>query len=86
VFSLGGAAFLGAVWQGFRGYTKARAQHIADITAWRNELASQVSEFRALIDYYRSVSADYAYQLRSHGIAPRTTAVMPPNLRTEDDK
>lgn len=79
IFSLGGAAFLGAVWQGFRGYTKVRAQHIEDISAWRAELAAQVSELRALIDYYRSVSADYAYQLRSHGIKPETTAVMPPN-------
>lgn len=88
ILSTGGAAFLGAVWQGFRGYTKVRAQHIEDIAAWRTELANQVSDLRLLIDFYRGMAADYAFQLRSHGITPHTTAVMPPNQfsNKEEDK
>lgn len=85
LLTAGGGGLIGAVWQGFRGYSKIRDQHMEDIAKWRQELAVQVGRMQALIDYYRSIAADYEYQLRSHGIKPETTAVMPSFLREEDN-
>lgn len=85
LLTAGGGGLIGAVWQGFRGYSKIRDQHMEDLARWRQELAVQVGRMQALIDYYRSMAADYEYQLRSHGIKPETTAVMPSFLREEDN-
>lgn len=85
LFTAGGGGIVGALWQGLRGYAKIRDQHMEDLAKWRQELAVQVGRMQALIDYYRSMAADYEYQLRSHGIKPETTAVMPSFLREEDN-
>ncbi|MFD0374677.1 hypothetical protein [Streptomyces sp. NPDC127112] len=59
------------------GFNKARAQHIDDLAQWRSELQNTVNELQELVEFYRHMSADYAFQLREHGIDPKTTAVKP---------
>ncbi|MFT2017730.1 hypothetical protein ACMA1D_18100 [Streptomyces sp. 796.1] len=61
-------------------FDKARREHIEDLARWRNELQGTVYELQALVEYYRHVSADYAWQLRQSGIEPTTSAVPPENL------
>ncbi|MEV0445300.1 hypothetical protein AB0I84_07455 [Streptomyces spectabilis] len=58
-------------------FNTARRQHIEDLAKWRTELQETVYELQELVEYYRHVSADYAWQLRQNGIEPRTTAVEP---------
>ncbi|MER6912225.1 hypothetical protein ABT354_11175 [Streptomyces sp. NPDC000594] len=59
-------------------FDTARRQHIADLAQWRTELQETVRDLQALVEYYRHMSADYAWQLRQAGIEPVTTAVEPP--------
>lgn len=56
---------------------KARNEHIEDLSRWREEMHDMVLELQGLVEYYRSMAADFEYQLRANGIAPVTTAVKP---------
>ncbi|MEU2513792.1 hypothetical protein [Streptomyces syringium] len=81
VLGTGGAASLVAfvkLWRERKDtFARARREHIEDLAKWRTELQDTVHELQALVEYYRSVSADYAWQLRQSGITPMTTAVKP---------
>ncbi|ARZ66924.1 hypothetical protein SMD11_1263 [Streptomyces albireticuli] len=81
VFGTGGAASLAAFLKLWRqrkdAFDRARREHIEDLAKWRTELQDTVHELQALVEYYRSVSADYAWQLRQNGIQPMTSAVKP---------
>ncbi|MFH8346798.1 hypothetical protein [Streptomyces sp. NPDC018045] len=81
VFGAGGLASLAAflkLWIERRdAFDRARREHIEDLAKWRGELQDTVYELQALVEYYRHVSADYAWQLRQNGIEPATTARPP---------
>ncbi|MER5441114.1 hypothetical protein [Streptomyces sp. NPDC002790] len=81
VFGTGGvASLIGFIklWLERRdAFDKARREHIEDLARWRGALQDSVYELQALVEYYRHVSADYAYQLRQNGIEPLTSAVEP---------
>ncbi|MFG2228042.1 hypothetical protein [Streptomyces sp. NPDC048644] len=81
VFGTGGlasfAAFLKLWMERKDAFDRARREHIEDLAKWRTELQETVYELQDLVEYYRHVSADYAWQLRENGIEPVTTAVGP---------
>lgn len=58
-------------------FNKARREHIADLESWRDKIEADYRTVHEYAVYWQSVSADYAYQLRSHGIEPTTTALRP---------
>ncbi|MES9589952.1 hypothetical protein ABWK57_13985 [Streptomyces sp. NPDC094045] len=81
IFGTGGLASLAGflkLWHERKdAFDKARREHIEDLARWRGALQDSVYELQALVEYYRHMSADYAYQLRQNGIEPSTTAVEP---------
>lgn len=68
-------ALLKAYWDRKDILVKARNEHIEDLSKWRDEMHDMVLELQGHLEYYRSMAADFEYQLRSHGIEPHTTAV-----------
>lgn len=72
---------LGAFYKGRQerldGFNRARREHIEDLERWRDKMASDYEALHTWAEYYRSMAADYAFQLRSHGIEPETTVMRP---------
>lgn len=62
---------------------KVRKEHIEDLSRWRDEMHDLAVELQSMLEYYRSLAADYEYQLRSHGLTPMSTAVRP-NVQTKE--
>ncbi|UFQ16424.1 MULTISPECIES: hypothetical protein [Streptomyces] len=87
LFGTGGAASLVAFFKLWferkDAFDTARREHIEDLARWRGALQDSVHELQALVEYYRHMSADYAWQLRQNGIEPHTTAVEPAPRTTE---
>lgn len=79
--ALGGATGLVALlraWWGRRDdVNKTRNEHVADLAKWRDEMHELAMELQEMLEFYRSMAADFEYQLRSHGIEPVTTAIRP---------
>ncbi|RLV10242.1 hypothetical protein CTZ27_03210 [Streptomyces griseocarneus] len=58
-------------------FARARREHIEDLAQWRRELQDTVNELQEWAEFWRQMSADYAWQLRQNGLEPHTTAVEP---------
>ncbi|MFI1796345.1 hypothetical protein ACH427_03145 [Streptomyces sp. NPDC020379] len=83
VLGAGGAAslagFLKLWFERHDAFDRARREHMEDLAQWRRELQDTVHELQEWAEFYRQMSADYAWQLRQSGIEPHTTAVEPDN-------